>query len=348
MAQKLSMISILGFILEINVAIDYKVPFVPSEKEYDVVFIREGQRVVIPCRGSVEDLKVTLHTEYPQKEHYPDGNDSVWEARTGFTLPSHLISYAGVVFCQTRVANETFKSPFYIVAVIGYKIHKLMLSHAQVWLSVGERLELTCTASTELNVRMDFNWTHSGQRLTTTNGSDDFHTVANKQKLWNSLELSSKLTVDNVTVNHTGEYTCTASSGQMERSASAFLKVYEKPFIELKGPRSNVIELTVGEHTSEPLIPIKYSAYPEPTIRWFKNGVSLRKNNYRVKPRSEGLVVHGVTEKDAGNYTVVLSNKLTREEEMPPHIMEKEVAPDTNVYTYGSRATLRCTARGIP
>lgn len=34
----------------------------PSEKEYEVVFIREGERVVIPCRGSVENLNVTLHT----------------------------------------------------------------------------------------------------------------------------------------------------------------------------------------------------------------------------------------------------------------------------------------------
>lgn len=42
--------------------LDYKVPFVPSEKEYEVVFIREGVRVVIPCRGSAEDLNVTLHT----------------------------------------------------------------------------------------------------------------------------------------------------------------------------------------------------------------------------------------------------------------------------------------------
>lgn len=48
----------------ITVAIysDYKVPFVPPEKEHEVVFIREGERVVIPCRGSVEDLNVTLHT----------------------------------------------------------------------------------------------------------------------------------------------------------------------------------------------------------------------------------------------------------------------------------------------
>lgn len=37
-------------------------PFVPSEKEYELVFIREGERVVIPCRGSVENLNVTLYT----------------------------------------------------------------------------------------------------------------------------------------------------------------------------------------------------------------------------------------------------------------------------------------------
>lgn len=42
--------------------LDYKVPFVPSDKEYEVVFIREGQQVVIPCRGSVENLNVTLQT----------------------------------------------------------------------------------------------------------------------------------------------------------------------------------------------------------------------------------------------------------------------------------------------
>lgn len=57
--------------------------------------------------------------KYPVKEFHPDGKDSVWDARTGFTVPTHLISYAGVVSCQTRIGNETFKSPLYIVAVVG-------------------------------------------------------------------------------------------------------------------------------------------------------------------------------------------------------------------------------------
>lgn len=33
---------------------------------------------------------------------------------------------------------------------------------------------------------------------------------------------------------------------------------------------------------------------------------------------------------------------------VPPHIIEKEVVVDTDVYLYGSSPTLRCTARGFP
>ncbi|XP_069555342.1 vascular endothelial growth factor receptor 2 isoform X1 [Brachyistius frenatus] len=334
---------------------DYKVPFVPLEKEYEVVFIREGERVVIPCRGSVENLNVTLNIKHPIKELHPDGKDSVWDARTGFTVPTHLISYAGVVSCQTRIGNETFNSPLYIVAVVGYKIYDLTLTPMQVRLSVGERLVLNCTARTELNVGIEFNWTHSGGALTSVNGSRPSHKVSHKEKLWNSLRLSNTLTIENVTVDHSGEFTCTASSGQMDKSASAFLKVYEKPFIDMKEPWTKVLEVNVGDQTST-LIPVKYSAYPEPSCKWLKNGFPL-KDDYRIRQKIDALIIRGVTEMDAGNYTVVLTNKITKEEQrrsfqllvnMPPHIMEKEVAMDTDVYPYGSSPSLRCTARAFP
>uniref|UniRef100_A0A7N8WT10 receptor protein-tyrosine kinase n=1 Tax=Mastacembelus armatus TaxID=205130 RepID=A0A7N8WT10_9TELE len=325
---------------DLKVEDDDRVPFVPSEKDYEVVFIREGQRVVIPCRGSLENLNVTLHTKYPNKELHPDGKDSWWDARTGFTVPSHLISYAGVVSCQTRIGNETFKSPLYIVAVVGYKIYNLSLTPVEVRLSVGERLVLSCLAHTELNVGIEFNWTHSGQALVS---------------LWNSLELSNTLIVENVTVDHTGEYTCTASSGQMEKSASAFLKVYEKPFIDIEEPWLKVWEVNVEDQKSTQ-IPVKYLAYPDPSFKWLKNGLPL-KEDYRIKQRSDALIIRGVKEIDAGNYTIVLINKITKEEQrrsfqllvnVPPKIIEKEVAVDTDVHPYGSSPTLRCTARGFP
>uniref|UniRef100_A0A4W6CKB6 receptor protein-tyrosine kinase n=1 Tax=Lates calcarifer TaxID=8187 RepID=A0A4W6CKB6_LATCA len=295
---------------DLKVEDDYKVPFVPSEKEYEVVFIREGERVVIPCRGSVENLNVTLHTKYPNKELHPDGKDSHWDAKTGFTVPSYLISYAGVVSCQTRVGNETFKSPLYIVAVVGYKIYDLTLTPAQVRLSVGERLVLSCTAHTELNVGIEFNWTHSGQALVSC-PEGVFH------------------------------------------SSSVVVNIL-KPFIDMKEPWMKVWEVNVGDLTT--LIPVKYSAYPEPSFKWLKNGLPM-KDDYRIKQRNDALIIRAVTEMDAGNYTIVLTNKNTKEEHrrsfqllvnVPPHIIEKEVAVDTDVYPYGSSPTLRCTARGFP
>ncbi|XP_016886676.1 vascular endothelial growth factor receptor 2 isoform X2 [Cynoglossus semilaevis] len=328
---------------------DYNVPFVPSDKEYKVVFVRERERVVIPCRGSVEDLNVTLHN-YPNKELHPDGKESLWDARTGFTVPSYLISYAGVVSCQTRIGNETFKSPLYIVAVIGYKIHDLTLTPTQVKLSVGEQLKLSCTARTELNVGMSFNWTHSGGALT----QGDYSMTAHKKKMWDYLELSNTLIVNNVTLDHHGDYTCTASSGKMEKSATASLIVYEKPFIDIEEPWTKMREVIVGDLIS--INPVRFSAYPKPSFKWLKNGVPL-KDDYRIKQRNETLLIRVVTEMDAGNYTVILFNAVTREEHrrsvqlvvnVPPHIIEKEVAVDNDLYPCGSSPTLRCTCRGFP
>lgn len=52
----------------------------------------------------------------------------------------------------------------------GFKIHELTLTPAQLRLSVGETLKLLCTAKTELNVGIEFNWTHSGQALVSEQG----------------------------------------------------------------------------------------------------------------------------------------------------------------------------------
>lgn len=50
----------------------------------------------------------------------------------------------------------------------GYKIYDLTLTPAKTQLAAGERLVLSCTAVTELNVGIEFNWTHSGQALVST------------------------------------------------------------------------------------------------------------------------------------------------------------------------------------
>lgn len=110
-----------------------------------------------------------------------------------------------------------------------------------------------------------------------------------------------------------------------------------------------VWEVNVGHQST--MIPVKYSAYPEPAFKWYhptqkenmlwqrlpcgvdvdasivhcfltspplclsrlKNGQPL-KDDYRFRQKIDILVIHGVAETDAGNYTVVLINKITKEE----------------------------------
>uniref|UniRef100_A0A672KSS6 receptor protein-tyrosine kinase n=1 Tax=Sinocyclocheilus grahami TaxID=75366 RepID=A0A672KSS6_SINGR len=221
---------------------DCHTPFVRMAQDYDVVFIREGEQVVIPCLVSVENLNVTLYTKYPVKELATDGKDVIWDSKRGFILPSHVVSYAGVVYCQTTIRNETYQSSPYIVAVVGYKIHDLTLSPAHERLTVGERLMLNCTAHTELNVGIDFQWTfpHEKRGINSSIPRSRYESKSYKKKLWNSLELSNTLVVENVTVNDTGEYICTASSGQMQKIARAALIVYSMCFF--------VINLNKIEH----------------------------------------------------------------------------------------------------
>lgn len=45
-----------------------------------------------------------------------------------------------------------------------------------------------------------------------------------------------------------------------------------------------------------------------------KNGQPLR-DDYRIKQKNDSLIIRGVTEMDAGNYTIVLTNRITKEEQ---------------------------------
>lgn len=44
-----------------------------------------------------------------------------------------------------------------------------------------------------------------------------------------------------------------------------------------------------------------------------KNGLPL--NDYRIKQKNDSLIIRGITEMDAGNYTLVLTNRITKEEQ---------------------------------
>ncbi|ELW69896.1 Vascular endothelial growth factor receptor 2 [Tupaia chinensis] len=332
---------------------DYRSPFIASvSDQHGVVYITENKNktVVIPCLGSVSNLNVSLCARYPEKRFVPDGNRISWDSQEGFSIPSYMISYAGMVFCEAKINDETYQSIMYIVVVVGYKIYDVVLSPPHgVELAVGEKLVLNCTARTELNVGIDFDWEspslkHHHKKIV----NRDLKTQpGNEMK-----KFLSTLTIDVVARSDQGWYTCAASSGLMIKRNSTFVRVHEKPFVAFGSGMESLVEATVGDRVR---IPVKYLGYPTPEIKWYKNGRAIE-SNHTIKV-GHVLTIMEVSEKDAGNYTIILTNPISKEKQshmvslavnVPPQIGETSLISPVDSYQYGSTQTLTCTIYAIP
>uniref|UniRef100_A0ABI7VY62 receptor protein-tyrosine kinase n=1 Tax=Felis catus TaxID=9685 RepID=A0ABI7VY62_FELCA len=324
---------------------DYRSPFIASvSDQHGVVYITENKNktVVIPCLGSISNLNVSLCARYPEKRFVPDGNRISWDSKKGFTIPSYMISYAGMVFCEAKINDESYQSIMYIVVVVGYKIYDVVLSPPHgVELSVGERLVLNCTARTELNVGIDFNWEypslkHQHKKLV----NRDLKTQSGSEMK----KFLSTLTIDGVTRSDQGWYTCAASSGLMTKRNSTFVRVHEKPFVAFGSGMESLVEAIVGDRVR---VPVKYLGYPPPEIKWYKNGRPIE-SNHTIKV-GHVLTIMEVSEKDTGNYTVILTNPISKEKQS--HVVslvvnggpEITLQPGTQP-TEQERVSLWCTA----
>uniref|UniRef100_A0A8C0JKL4 Vascular endothelial growth factor receptor 2 n=1 Tax=Canis lupus dingo TaxID=286419 RepID=A0A8C0JKL4_CANLU len=330
---------------------DYRSPFIASvSDQHGVVYITENKNktVVIPCLGSISNLNVSLCARYPEKRFVPDGNRISWDSKKGFTIPSYMISYAGMVFCEAKINDESYQSIMYIVVVVGYKIYDVILSPPHgVELSVGERLVLNCTVRTELNVGLDFNWEYPSLKHKKLVNRDLKTQSGSEMK-----KFLSTLTIDGVTRSDQGWYTCAASSGLMTKRNSTFIRVHEKPFVAFGSGMESSVEATVGDRVR---IPVKYLGYPPPEIKWYKNGRPIE-SNHTIKV-GHVLTIMEVSEKDTGNYTVILTNPISKEKQshvislvvnVPPQIGEKSLISPVDSYQYGTTQSLTCTVYAVP
>ncbi|XP_014450388.1 vascular endothelial growth factor receptor 2 [Alligator mississippiensis] len=327
---------------------DYRSPFVTSvTDQLGVIYITRNKTVVIPCLGTVSNLNVSLYARYPEKIFVPDGKSISWDNKKGFTIPSNLISYAGMVFCEAKIDDESYQSVMYIVVVVGYKIYDLTMNpHRQVELAAGQKLVLNCTVRTELNVGIDFKWDcPSGQGKHVT--IRDLKTPAGNELK----KFVSTLTIEHVTLSDRGQYTCLASSGLMTKKNGTYVIVHEKPFINLDKMES-MVETKLGEQVK---IPVKFTGYPPPEVKWYKNGKAIS-TNHTIKV-GYTLTITEASEKDVGNYTVVLTNPINKEQmkhtfhlavNVPPQIGENALLAPVDSYKYGSTQMLTCTVYAIP
>ncbi|KAK2492966.1 hypothetical protein MC885_020832 [Smutsia gigantea] len=86
-------------------------------------------------------------------------------------------------------------------------------------------------------------------------------------------ELSSILTIHNVSQQDLGPYVCEANNGIQRFRESTEVIVHEKPFISVEWLKGPVLEATAGDELVK--LPVKLAAYPPPEFQWAHGALQL-------------------------------------------------------------------------
>ncbi|PKU36101.1 vascular endothelial growth factor receptor hypothetical protein [Limosa lapponica baueri] len=313
----------------------------PFINKPETLLISKKENTWVPCLVSIPDLNVTLISQ--NSLIHPDGKSTFWDNKKGVQVPTRLIRDSLFVLCETVIDKKVFKSSFFIIHIAGNELYDIQLYPKKAMeLLVGEKLVLNCTVWAEFNSGVHFQWTYPGKQTQRAVMEPE------RRSLQTHTELSSILTLHNVSQQDLGKYTCTATNGDQMLEESTDIIVHEKPFINVEWRKGPVIEATAGDEAVK--LPVKVVAYPPPDFQWYKDGKLIPKQS------QSSMQIKDVSEQHAGTYTLVLRNRLAGLEKrislqlivnVPPRIHEKE-ASSPSIYSRRSPQALTCTVYGIP
>uniref|UniRef100_A0A8C7J6V5 Vascular endothelial growth factor receptor 3 n=1 Tax=Oncorhynchus kisutch TaxID=8019 RepID=A0A8C7J6V5_ONCKI len=325
-----------------------------SNGDLETIFIsRSSTHITVPCLVTVPDLNVTLYLVGT----FTSDEGMVWDSKRGWSIPRQTLDSRPFLFglyCQAGLQGRVYRSPHYVVHFTGSQLYDVKLyPEDSVELIMGEALTLSCNATVEFGMFVEFRWSYPGKQMNSTVGI-----VHKRNSLSRFTEAVSILTIQSVNVTDTGTYTCSAITVEKKMDLATQVIVHEKPFISLDYRSSPVVEATSGQKSFKLLA--KVSAYPKPDIQWYKGDklISRRPEFNRMRLHQHyNLEIRDVHPEDAGNYTILLKNTaallerritITLIVNVPPQIHEKEIAAPSSPYRRGSSQTLTCTGYGRP
>ncbi|XP_030612939.1 vascular endothelial growth factor receptor 1 isoform X2 [Archocentrus centrarchus] len=330
---------------------DSQWPFVEdADMSADVLYMKEKEPLVIPCRVTNPNVTTELVKSY-SRSLSPDQRNIIWNSRRGFTIRTPTFFYVGLFFCQTTGDKVKHKSRKYFVHRLVNKIKDVYLNSSEpVQALKGERLVLNCTATAELNTRVNFTWDYPGKSVSA--GSTSKMLVRHPtHTLFYSI-----LSIPKLQRSDQGRYMCRVTSGDQSQQAQVNVTVYDRPFIRLKPRNGFVMTVQAGEKSYR--ISPKLRAFPAPEVIWLKDGMVAADQCSRYHRDGNSLVIRDVAEEDAGKYTVLVRIQehrlyqnltLTLVVYVSPKIGEKAMLlQDLGSVPRGSRQALRCTSHGVP
>nr|XP_033800739.1 vascular endothelial growth factor receptor kdr-like isoform X2 [Geotrypetes seraphini] len=322
-------------------------PFVMKNVDTPAVInMTSEDELIIPCRVTSPDFNVTLKMS-PDSEYSPPG--MVWDPRKGFIIPSPSYHLQRVLKCVTHVNGEDHVSFHVPQKLVIPRILKVIASQDRV--VVGDSLNITCLLQTTFNGRPNVELMHNGK-----NRSAPY--IKKRMLLEGPLyTYFTTLVIPNVTMEDRGVYSCKDLSQKLQEKSIA-ITVYRNGVLKILSNRSLIYEVNEGHKRLK--MTVKVAALPHADVTWYKDGELIGPMHccYKSDPDKYRLYIKKVTEKDAGNYILVLRNPrhglyenvtFTLEVNTKPTIYEKEIDFDKiEPILVGSEQTLQCTTSGKP
>ncbi|TRY97973.1 hypothetical protein DNTS_000300 [Danionella cerebrum] len=328
---------------------DPHLPFVDAYSSGHTIFAhRDDPSFMVPCRTTSPNQHVTLETMNPVPDHLKSKVE--WDPKKGFKVPLEPHDSYHMIKCLTRVGSTEISS-VYILLRFTLELKNIAITPERAKVLVGDTLILNCTAETSYNGRIEFEWLFHKRQI-----SRSHHTKKTRGSPRQILVMSNALIVPNVTMEDKGTYECIAKIEDNKLQTSTKAAVFEHPFLNVTHNKRKFISTIEGRKVQfEPRV----NALPKPDkVLWFKDGLAISENSTCYETTGYSLTIKQARQKDAGIFTISLSNQekgLHRnlsyklEIRVKPKILEEDVAPvGPQTYKYGQRHKLTCTAFGIP
>uniref|UniRef100_A0A671MA41 receptor protein-tyrosine kinase n=1 Tax=Sinocyclocheilus anshuiensis TaxID=1608454 RepID=A0A671MA41_9TELE len=329
---------------------DHNQPFVEAHSIAQPLYAyREEPFLVVPCRTTSPNQHVILETmNNPMTDHVKSKVE--WDPKRGFKIPLKPYDSYQMITCMTSVDDKQFSSVYMLLRITA-ELKNIGMKPERPKVVVGDTLILNCSAETTYNGIIDFEWQFPKGRINHTQ-----EMKKNRVKAGENVMMSNALIMPNVSMEDKGTYVCIASIEDKKLHYSTKVTVYEHPFLNVTHNKRKFISTIEGRKVQfEPRV----NALPAPDrVLWYKDGVAISENSTCYETAGYSLTIKQVRQKDAGIFTIALSNQergLYRnlsyrlDVRVKPKIFEEDVAPGgPQAYKYNEGHQLTCTAFGIP
>ncbi|XP_049837404.1 vascular endothelial growth factor receptor kdr-like [Schistocerca gregaria] len=293
-----------------------------SDKVFAPIHGMQYQDIVIPCKPTHPEVKVTLCHNGDEKLHVGENDDLGvigYDQKVGFVLENVQMMHNGFYSCCVLpggICSEDECPRIYSLEVLKHAdtvarpaIDETHLQHVKV----GENVTIECRITVPTSTRCDLEWIvpNESEHITV----EEIEIEPPMSPGHHFTTTTRKLKIFNAKLEDTGNYTCKVEDlAKNTNSETVYLKIFNRneAYINLS-VNGNKTDMEVVEGQNLKWV-ISVEAHPQPEFSWYKNdGIINNSSRMIVSTKYNGkqsiLEIKQVTIEDRGTYKMRATNE---------------------------------------